>query len=234
MVGEQLSPQPQPQPQLSPDGYWWWNGSAWVPAAQTTPTAPKVYTASAPVIGFRSDVQMWASDLAAGRAPRVSPISGAEGTAEVKYKYRTSPQWSILLVIGGILIGVGWIPGVIIMLAVSKTASGPLYLTPAEKKSVRVKRAMPWALLLGTIVFFALSISLSSIQEAPTGLLFLVGVATFLGFVIAVLFVTPRIGPRAKVTELTPGQKVVRLQNVHPNFAAALGQVYAAYVGGSQ
>ena len=100
--------------------------------------------------------------------------------------------------------------------------------TPKEKNGIQIRRTLPWALLLATIATFVLSFALSSNQDAPTGLLFLVGLLFFIGFVVTLLFVSPRVRPHAIVTEQTPGAKIVLLRGVHPVFAAALSQMYSA------
>jgi len=158
-----------------------------------------------------------AADFAAGNLPRISPLSGAPAGEAVKFKYRTAPQWTTILIILGLLVGVGWIPGVLIRLAVSKTANGVIYLTPDEKKRMRVNRLMPWAAVLLAIVLFVVA---GFPQTPAPGLFVLLALALFGVFVLSFLFLT--VGPKAVVSERQPGAKVVTFRGVSSAFATAM------------
>jgi Na+-transporting methylmalonyl-CoA/oxaloacetate decarboxylase gamma subunit len=178
------------------------------------------------VDGSRRDVVVWGVDLKTGRMPRVSPISGQPAETARKYRFRTAPTWSWLLIVGGILLGVGWIPGAIIRNLISAKAAGPIFLTPAEKRSIRVKQSIAWGLLMATIGLMVLTFALAGDSNAPTGLIFLAALITLIGWVVTVLLVLPRIRPKAVVRQIQSGVTAVEFKQVHPAFAAAVQQLY--------
>jgi hypothetical protein len=180
----------------------------------------------------RSSVTVWAEDLKAGRLPAISPVSGEPATASRRFKFKTAPSWTLLLIVGGILVGVGWIPGLVVRELVAKRASGSIHLTPPEIAGIRLKNIVVWGLLAATFGFFALSFAFYDNRAVPTGLLFFLALIAFTGFVVGLLFVLPRVQPRAKVIEPQPGSPlVVEMLDVHPSFAAAIALMYQQ-VGG--
>ena len=168
----------------------------------------------------------WAEDLKAGRLPHVSPISGQPSERSRRYHFRTGTTLSWVLGVIGVAF-CGLLPGVIMFILLAHRASGPLFLTADELRSIRVKQAITWGLLLLGLVFFIASYALSANANAPTGLLFLLALVCVLAFVVCLLVVLPRVGPKATVREAAPGRLTVELRNIHPAFAAAVQQMYA-------
>ena len=171
----------------------------------------------------RSNVVVWGEDLKAGRLPHVSPLSGEPADVPRKYRYRTAPAWSWLLIVGGILVGVGWIPGIVIMLALSKRAAGDLFLTQRERRSIQVKLGITYGLLAATIGFFILAFTVPDDLKA---LMVLGALIAMVGWIICILAVMPLIRPRATVREIPSGATTVELKKVHPAFAEAVAGMY--------
>jgi hypothetical protein len=167
----------------------------------------------------RADVVVSGEDLKAGRLPKISPLSGQLAEESRLFKFRTAPQWAWALIAGGILIGVGWVPGIIVMLAVSKRAKGPVYLTAPERSSIRVKQIITWGLLAIAILGFATAFTVGNDYKGPAVMAALVAT---IGWLICILAVLPRIGPKAIVRKTPSGAIAVELKQVHPSFADAV------------
>lgn len=163
--------------------------------------------------------------MKAGRLPKISPLSGQPAETPRKYRFRTAPQWVWALIAAGILVGVGWIPGVIVMLAVSKSESGPLYLTFSEKRSILVKHIVTWSFLTLALIGFALAFTVDVNYKGIAVVAAFVGT---IGWFICALGVLPKIRPRATVRVLPSGAKTVELKQVHPIFAQAVAGMYQA------
>jgi hypothetical protein len=171
----------------------------------------------------RTDVVVWAEDLKAGRLPKVSPVSGESADVPRKFRFRTAPGWVWPLIAAGVLIGVGWIPGVAIMLAVSKRAAGPVFLTRTEKRSINVKLAISWGLLGATFLGFAMVFTVAPDYK---GFALLGALVALIGWLICLLVVLPRIQPKAVVHRISSGATTVELRQVHPAFAEAVQTMY--------
>jgi hypothetical protein len=116
---------------------------------------------------------------------------------------------------------VGWIPGILIRAALSKTARGVIYVTASERKQMRFKQAVPWLALLLTVGLFVVA----GFPQTPLpGLFVLAALAAFGGFVLCLSFGVPRLGPKAVVSEARPGTKVIAFYGVHAAFSSALAQ----------
>lgn len=76
------------------------------------------------------------------------------------------------------------------------------------------------------VVLLTLSLTLSGDEAAPTGLLLLLALLAFAGFIAGLLFFLPRSRPRARVTEPQAGRLAVEILDVHPSFAAAVALMY--------
>ena len=177
-----------------------------------------------------ADVIVWGDDLKAGRLPTISPISGQSTDIRRTLRFRTAPGWTWALVLGGVLIGVGWIPGILVMLAASKRAVGPVSLTLAEKRSITIKQLITWGFFFATILALGLTFTLAPNPNAPTGLAFGVVLVTLFAWIVCLFAVIPRIRPQAVVREVAPGRITVELKRVHPRFADAVQQMYRAPV----
>jgi len=160
-----------------------------------------------------------AIDLTSGRLPAISPFSGLVATERLKVKYSTAPAWTFWLILVGIFLGVGWIPGAIIRSLIAKNASGIMFVTADERKRARLRSMIPWALLLLAIALF---VSTSIPQEPAPGLFVLAALGAFGAFIVMLFIGAPRLGPRGTVVDLKPGNRQIQLEAVHPAFAGAL------------
>lgn len=171
-------------------------------------------------------VSIWEADFRNGQVPKLSALSGVPAETTRKYTYRTAPGWTWAIIIAGILVGVGWIPGILIRLAVSKTAKVDMPLTERERTAANRKVQATWGLLLASLVAFVLSLVLPY-PQFPTGLIFLLALLLFIAFAVALLILAPRIRPRASVAEPQPGSKLLTVRDVHPDFALAVSNMYS-------
>jgi hypothetical protein len=125
----------------------------------------------------------------------------------------------------GILLGVGWIPGVLIRSAVQKSSSGYLFVTADESRQMRLIGLVKWGLLLLAVLLFIAA----GIPQVPSpGLFVLAALAAFGAFIVCLLFGWPRVGPKALVTEPQPGAKLVTFQEVSSPFVDAVRGLYAS------
>jgi len=172
-----------------------------------------------------SSVQVWDADLRSGFLPQVSPLSGVPASVRKKLTYRTAPRWTVVVIVIGLLLGVGWIPGVLIRSAVQKSSSGYLYVTADESKRMLLIGLVKWGLLLLAVVLFIVA----GIPQVPTpGLFVLAALAAFGAFIVCLLIGWPRVGPKAVVTEPQPGAKLVTFQEVSSPFVEAVQSLYAS------
>ena len=147
----------------------------------------------------------------------------------------TPPAWAyalLLLVCAG---GLGFIAYAIAMAAVAERASGYLPLTRSSSRTVTLAFWVPTSLLIAWVAAWVLTVALAWSTTDPNvrtlawvcfGLGFLLLAAGFAGRLI----IAPLLRPRGKVMGMAPGQndRLVELRNVHPNFVAALNQLYQA------
>lgn len=171
----------------------------------------------------RTNVVVWGDDLKAGRLPKISPLSGQPTDIARKFRFRTAPEWVWALIGIGILVGVGWIPGVVLWLTVSKKANGPVFLTAPEKHSILLKHIVTWSLLASALLAFALAFTVSVEYK---GISVGVGFLATIGWTIFALVIVPRIRPRAVVRQLPSGETTVEIKQVHPAFANAVSAMY--------
>jgi hypothetical protein len=172
-----------------------------------------------------SSVQVWDADFRTGFLPQVSPLSGAPASARKKLTYRTAPRWTLVVIVIGILLGVGWIPGVLIRSAVQKSSSGYLFVTSDESRRMRLIGLVKWGLLLLAVLLFIAA----GIPQVPSpGFFVLAALAAFGAFIVCLLIGWPRVGPKAVVTEPQPGAKLVTFQEVNSPFVEAVQSLYAS------
>jgi len=178
-------------------------------------------------------VQVWASQLWANDFPPVCAMSGRPAETWKRFKFVTAPTWAywlLLLVCAG---GLGFIAYAIATAAVAQRASGYLPLTRASSRTATLAFWVPTGLLIAWIVAWAVAAGIGFSSTDPN-VSAMGGVSFGLGFLflgtglVGRLIVAPFLRPRAKVMEMTPAQndRIVELRNVHPNFVAALNQVY--------
>jgi hypothetical protein len=162
-------------------------------------------------------------------------MSGRPAETWKRFKFVTAPAWAyslLLLVCAG---GLGFIAYAIAMAAVAERASGYLPLTRSSSRTVTLAFWVPTGLLIAWVATWALTAALAWSTTDPNvttiawicfGLGFFFLAAGFAGRLI----IAPSLRPRGKVMGMAPGQndRLVELRNVHPNFVAALNQVYQA------
>ncbi len=162
-------------------------------------------------------------------------MSGRPAETWKRFKFVTAPAWAyslLLLVCAG---GLGFIAYAIAMAAVAERASGFLPLTRSSSRTVTLAFWVPTGLLIAWVAAWALTAALAWSTTDPNvttiawicfGLGFFFLAAGFAGRLI----IAPLLRPRGKVMGIAPGQndRLVELRNVHPNFVAALNQVYQA------
>ena len=175
-----------------------------------------------------TDVVVWGDDLKAGRLPSVSPISGVASGIQRNIRFRTVPGWTWALVLVGILLGVGWIPGIVVMLLVSKRASGPVSLTGAENRAIIARQVVTWGFFAAAIFFLGLTFTFAPYRNVPTDVMFLIVLVALVAWIVCLFAVLPRIQPEAVVREVAPGRITVELRRVHPRFAEAVQQMCEA------
>jgi len=172
-----------------------------------------------------SSVQVWDADFRTDFLPQVSPLCGAAASVRRKLTYRTAPRWTLVVIVIGILLGVGWIPGVIVRSAVQKSSSGYLFVTAEESRRMSLMGLVKWGfLLLAVILFIA-----AGIPQVPIpGVFVLAALAAFGAFIVSLLVGWPRVGPKALVTESQPGAKLVTFEEVSAPFVEAVQSLYAS------
>jgi hypothetical protein len=177
---------------------------------------------------------IWSSQLAANDFPPVCAMTGAPAEAWRKFRFATVPRWAYAF-FALLCTGIGLLPVFIIMAIVSRRASGYLPLTRASRRKLDLVTWFSVGLLPLMLVFWIAGAVVSSNLHDNTwstiaGVLFFLGLLSFLGFIVCVVVLRPLVGPGAKVMEQVPGQfdKLVELRRVHPAFVAAVTHVHQA------
>jgi hypothetical protein len=180
-------------------------------------------------------VQVWASRLWANDFPPVCVMSGRPAETWRKFKFATPPGWAYLLLLLVCAGGVGFIAYAIAIAAVAERASGYLPMTRSSSRTVTLAFWVPTGLLVACVVTWAMAAIIGWSSTDPNistlgGVSFGVGFLLLAGGLAGRLIIAPFLRPRGKVKAVAPGQtdRLVELRNVHPNFVAALNQVYQA------
>jgi hypothetical protein len=147
----------------------------------------------------------------------------------------TPPTWAyalLLLVCAG---GLGFIAYAIAMAVVAERASGYLPLTRSSSRTATLAFWVPAGLLIAWVAAWVLTVVLAWTATNPNvstvaWVLFGLGFLFLAAGLVGRLLVAPYMRPRGKVMPMAAGQsdRIVELRNVHPNFVAALNQVYQA------
>jgi hypothetical protein len=171
---------------------------------------------------------IWSTDLKLGHLPAVCVKTGQPADASIKFRFATLPSWANALYLL-LLTGVGMLIVLIIRRLVSRVESGRLPYVRTAANRIRLWRWVRVALLVGIPVFLiAAVISLGG----DTTIAALVWSAFLADFIAAVVFpyaVLNRISPNGYVHDGPYGNgRWVELRRVHPTFAAAVAQMYAA------
>jgi hypothetical protein len=161
-------------------------------------------------------------------------MTGAPAETWRKFRFATAPGWAYAFLIL-LVTGIGLLPVFILMAVVSRRASGHLPLTKASSRRLNLILWLVVALVVLTPVLWLTAAIFGSNTNDQTatsiaGFGFILGILTFLAFIVAWLVVRPMVGPRGRVLEQPPGyyDKLVELRRVHPNFVAAVNQVHQA------
>jgi hypothetical protein len=177
---------------------------------------------------------IWSTDLQLGHLPAVCVKTGQPADASVKFRFVTLPRWAYALLLL-LCTGVGFLVIAIIMRLVSRTASGRLPYHSSVAGRIRAWRWTVVGLFVGIPVL--LIAALASLQGDTTvaALVWLLFLADLLGTIAVRYLVLPRLGPNAFVHESPYAQgRWVELRRVHPTFAAAVAEMYAARWAASQ
>jgi hypothetical protein len=162
-------------------------------------------------------VRVWRQDLQPGRLPPVCHATGEPTQGLMSYSFATSPGWTCLLIL------LGFVPFLIALLLTTKRARGVLPLIPERHLGVRIFR-YGWALPLGVGL---LVVVIGAALGDPSG-----AIVAWVGFLLllaSLLWLLCRnwVGVRGKVEEiLGMPDAIVTLGPVHPNFAAAVNDMY--------
>jgi hypothetical protein len=174
-------------------------------------------------------VVVWAAQLAANDFPPVCVMSGAQAQVWRKFRFRTRPNWTYWLLALGVL------PFFIVTSLVAREASGRLPLTGASRQKLQVVEWTSLGLLPPMLVLLVVGATMISVSVDQPGwaigiAVLVLGFLCLLGFIVGLLVVRPRIGPRAFVMARATGyhDNLVELRHVHPAFVAAVNQMYAA------
>jgi hypothetical protein len=184
-------------------------------------------------------VLIWSGQLAANDFPPVCAMTGAPAEVWRKFRFATVPGWAYAF-FALLCTGIGLIPVFIIMAVVSRRASGYLPLTRASQRRLRLVTWLSFGLLPLMIVFWIVGAVVSANLHDNTwstiaGVLFFLGLFSFLGFIVCSLVLRPLVSPGANVMAQRPGEldRLVELRRVHPAFVAAINQLHQARVAQS-
>lgn len=163
-------------------------------------------------------------------------MSGRPAETWRKFTFRTPPTWTYALLVLWCLGLLGIIVSLIIIGAVSVSASGHLPLTRSSRRIATLATWIPAGLILGSIAVMSgvVAAAVGNVDGGDpnagsvAGVIFLASIFALVIGLIARLFVAPFLLPRAKV-EAMPGSldRIVELRNVSPAFTAATNQMYA-------
>lgn len=176
----------------------------------------------------RRSAWIWSADLKSGRLPAVCVKTGQRADASVKFRIVTLPRWGYLLLIL-LCTGIGTLPVIIIMRAVSRSEGGRLpYLRPAANR-IRLWRWIAAGTFVGIpVLLFAALLSLGG-DTTVAALVWSAFLADLLAAIVIQYLVIPQVGPNGYVHESGyPQGRWVELRRVHPAFAAAMADMYAA------
>ena len=164
-------------------------------------------------------VTVWQSQLAANDFPPVCAMCGQPAETWRKFKFSTAPPWALFL-------------GAIVVMAMSRRASGYLPMTRACVQRIRRVRWLFGGVLLSALGFWFAAIVVGSFLGSDStwsGIalaLFLLGTFAALSGFVGLVVARRVYGPTGKVGEQRYGQyePVIELQRVHPNFVMAVQQ----------
>jgi hypothetical protein len=181
-----------------------------------------------------SSALIWSTDLKLGFLPAVCVKTGRPADASVKFRFITVPGWAYYFLLLA-LTGIGLLLPFIIMRLVSRVETGRLPYLSAVARRLRILR---WALLVGFIAIpVLLVVALAAIGGDTTiaVLLWVLLLADLLGVIVVRYVVLPMQGPNGYVHDSPyPQGRWVELRRVHPDFAAALGEMYNARLTAAQ
>jgi hypothetical protein len=176
----------------------------------------------------RAGALVWSTDLKLGHLPAVCVKTGRPADASVKFRFVTAPRWAYVLLLL-ICTGVGFLVTFVIMRLVSRAESGRLPYVKAAANRIRLWRWSGVAAVVGIpVLLFAALFSLSG-DTTIAALVWSAFLADLLGAITIQYLVLPIVGPSGYVHDSPYSQgRWVELRRVHPAFAAATAEMYAA------
>ncbi len=168
-------------------------------------------------------VTVWQSQLAANDFPPVCAMCGQPAETWRKFNFSTAPPWAVFF-------------GAIIVMALSRRASGYLPMTRACVQRISRVRWLFGAVLLSGLGLWAAAILVGVLLGSDStwsGIalaLFVLGTLAALSGLVGLVVARRAYGPTGKVGEQRYGQyePVIELQRVHPNFVMAVQQLQQA------
>lgn len=162
-----------------------------------------------------ASVQVWEAQLTANDFPPVCAMTGQPAEMWRKFTFTKTPPWAFF--VGGVLLSA----------ALAERVTGYLPLTHASAQKVNSMRWIFGGLIaLGFLLFFV-SLGVGANTTGPAwGLLFLASLGLMFAGLIGLVAGRGLMGPRGKLFDVQPGQyqRLIQLDNVHPNFVAAVQQ----------
>jgi hypothetical protein len=155
---------------------------------------------------------MWARDFETGNLPPVCAISGKPAQCWQKFGFRSTPRQAEIPVAAMHLLGSPL--AALVEDLVALRAKGNLPLTRGMRRVVRIARLAPALLLVvGLVLTFSWDIWHSGTVEA-------IGFGLFVFAIPTGMVANWRIEPHGSLRRIN-GILILKLTNVHPNFAAA-------------
>jgi len=162
------------------------------------------------------------SEMCIRDSPKICIKSGKPADGEVKFRFVTVPPWVVLFLLGGLI---AVLP---VWLMTQKTAKGSLPMAAAASRRLKRARIASLALILGSFVLFFIGLGGDPNSVFSQAVLWLALFSLLAGLVTRFV-ILPRLGVRGRVGEdKASGREWVQLTGVHPQFAAAASQIYAA------
>ena len=142
-------------------------------------------------------------------------MTGQPAETWKKFTFTKTPPWAF------------FVGGVLLSSALAERVTGYLPLTRASAQKVNTVRWIFGGLIaLGFLLWVVSFVVAANTTGAAWGLLFLGGLGLMFAGLIGLVIGRGAMGPRARLFDVQPGQyqRLIQLDNVHPNFVAAVQQ----------